>query len=62
MNGIGVEAAGSIWYRSIVQYMTSNTNFAAARVATLNAASAIYGTGSAEYTAVARSWSLCGVN
>ena len=62
MTGIGADKARLIWYRALTSYMTSSTNFKGARTATLNAASALYGTGSAEYNAVASSWSLCGVN
>ncbi len=61
MTGIGADAAGKIWYRAITSYMTSSTNFRGARTATLNAAAALYGTGSANYNAVAQAWSLCGV-
>lgn len=62
MAGIGADMAGRIWYRALTQFMTSSTNFAAARVATLNAAAALYGAGSTQHTAVATSWTLCGVN
>jgi thermolysin len=62
MTGIGADAAARIWYRALTSYMTSNTNFRGARTATLNAASALYGSGSANYNAVAQAWTLCGVN
>ena len=42
--------------------MTSNTNYAGARTATLNAANDLYGAGSAEATAVAATWTAVGVN
>jgi Zn-dependent metalloprotease len=61
MTGIGADAAARIWYRALTTYMTSSTNFLGARTATLNAAAAIYGSGSANYNAVAQAWSLCGV-
>jgi Zn-dependent metalloprotease len=61
MTGIGADAAAKIWYRAITSYMTSSTNFRGARTATLNAAAALYGSGSANYNAVAQAWSLCGV-
>ena len=41
--------------------MTSSTNFAGARAATLNAAASLYGAGGTEYNAVADAWSACGV-
>lgn len=62
MTGIGADAAARIWYRALTTYMTSSTNFSGARAATLNAAAAIYGTGSTNYNATAQAWSLCGVN
>ncbi len=62
MTGIGADAAAKIWYKAITTYMTSSTNFKGARTATLNAAAALYGTGSVNYNAVATAWSLCGVN
>ena len=36
-------AAEKIWYRALTVYMTSSTNYAAARTATLNAAIDLYG-------------------
>ncbi|HZH89389.1 MAG TPA: M4 family metallopeptidase [Pyrinomonadaceae bacterium] len=61
MTGIGADAAAKIWYRSLTSYMTSSTNFKGARTATLNAAAALYGSGSTNYNAVAQAWNLCGV-
>ncbi len=42
--------------------MTSTTNYKAARTATLNAASALYGSTSTEYKAVAAAWAGVNVN
>jgi Zn-dependent metalloprotease len=42
--------------------MTSATNYAGARVATLNAARDLHGLGSTEYKAVAAAWSAVSVN
>ncbi|HEY9405497.1 MAG TPA: M4 family metallopeptidase [Pyrinomonadaceae bacterium] len=61
MTGIGADAAAKIWYRALTTYMTSSTNFKGARTATLNAAAALYGSGSTNYNAVANAWNLCGV-
>ena len=61
VTGIGPDKAAKIWYRALTTYMTSSTNFAGARTATLNAAADLYGTGSVEYTAVANAWTACGV-
>jgi thermolysin len=59
--GIGADKAARIWYKALTTYMTSSTNFAGARTATLNAAIALYGAGSVEATAVASAWTACGV-
>jgi len=60
--GIGREAAQQIWYRALTVYMTSNTNYAAARVATMNAAGDLYGVGSANQNAVAAAWDAVNVH
>jgi len=60
--GIGRDAAQKIWYRALTVYMTSNTNYAGARTATLNAASDLYGSGSPQYNGVASAWSAVSVN
>jgi Zn-dependent metalloprotease len=62
LTGIGRTAAAAIWYRAIRDYMTSSTTYPGARTATLQAASAIYGTGSVQYNAVAAAWSAINVN
>jgi Zn-dependent metalloprotease len=62
ITGIGREKAGKIWYRALTVYFTSSTTYPGARTATLNAASDLYGSGSAEYSAVARAWSAVSVN
>lgn len=61
MTGIGPDAAAAIWYRAATTYFTSSTNFSGARTHTLSAAADLYGTSSAEYTAVGNSWTLVGV-
>ncbi|MGW0081428.1 M4 family metallopeptidase [Streptomyces sp. NPDC003393] len=62
VTGIGRDKVGKIWYRALTVYMTSSTNYAGARTATLNAAKDLYGSGSAEYNAVAAAWSAVNVN
>ncbi|GAA5022111.1 M4 family metallopeptidase [Kitasatospora paranensis] len=62
VTGIGRDALGRIWYRALTVYMTSSTNYAGARTATLKAAADLYGTGSAEYAAVAAAWSAVAVS
>lgn len=61
MTGIGADAAAKIFYKALTTYMTASTDFAGARTATLSAASALYGSTSAQYTAVQNAWGLCGV-
>jgi zinc metalloprotease ZmpA len=60
--GIGRDAAAQIWYKALTAYMTSSTNYAGARVATLNAARDLYGAGSPNYNTVAAAWSAVSVN
>ena len=62
LTGIGRTAAQAIWYRALSVYMTSTSNYASARTATLNAAAYLYGTGSTNYNAVAAAWSAVRVN
>ncbi|MDQ0990788.1 M4 family metallopeptidase [Streptomyces sp. V3I7] len=61
VTGIGRDKLGAIWYRALTVYMTSSTNYAGARTATLNAAKDLYGAGSTEYNAVAAAWSAVNV-
>ncbi|WP_405021002.1 M4 family metallopeptidase [Kitasatospora sp. NBC_00070] len=62
VSGIGRDKLGKIWYRALTVYMTSGTNYAGARTATLKAATDLYGAGSTEYAAVAAAWSAVAVN
>jgi hypothetical protein len=61
VTGIGTSAAERIYYRALTTYMTSGTNFAAARTATINAANDLFGAASTQATAVAQSWCAVGV-
>ena len=54
--GIGRSAAQQIWYRGLTVYMTSDTDYADARVATLKAATDLYGANSTQYMAVNAAW------
>ena len=58
--GIGHDDAAKIWYRALTVYMTSNTDFHAARGATLSAATDLFGPGSPQANAVDAAWA--GVN
>lgn len=62
ITGIGADKLGKIWYRAITTYMTSSTNYAQARTATLNAARDLFGAGSLEQNTVAAAWSAVSVN
>jgi len=59
---IGRAKAEKIWYRALTVYMTSSTNYAGARAATISAANDLYGAGSPESTAVGAAWTAVGRN
>jgi len=61
VTGMGTSAAGKIWYRALTVYMTSSTNYAGARTATLNAATDLYGSTSAQYATTATAWCAAGI-
>ncbi|MFD5751163.1 M4 family metallopeptidase [Streptomyces sp. NPDC127033] len=56
VTGIGREKAEQIWFKALSTKFTSTTNYAAARTGTLAVAGELYGTTSAEYTAVQNAW------
>ncbi|SCZ16975.1 Zn-dependent metalloprotease [Streptomyces sp. 136MFCol5.1] len=60
VTGIGRDKAVQIWYKALSAYMTSSTDYAAARTATQKAATDLYGADSPELAAVDAAWS--GVN
>lgn len=60
--GIGRDAAQQIWYRALTVYMTSDTDYAGARAATVNASTDLYGATSAQTNAVKTAWSAVSVN
>ncbi|MEV0373688.1 M4 family metallopeptidase [Streptomyces sp. NPDC050636] len=59
--GIGRANAEKVWFKALTQYMSSNTNYAAARTATLSAAADLFGQGSATYNTVANTWAAVNV-
>lgn len=61
VTGIGRSAAGAIWYRALTTYMTSTTTYAGARIATVTAASDLYGATSVQVAAVKAAWSAVNV-
>ncbi|MBI0297486.1 M4 family metallopeptidase [Streptomyces sp. PRKS01-29] len=60
VEGIGRDKAEKVWYKALTTYFTSNTDYHAAREATLKAATDLYGADSAEYKGVDAAWA--GVN
>ncbi|MFD0263526.1 M4 family metallopeptidase [Kitasatospora indigofera] len=61
VNPVGRDAATKIWYRALSTYMTSSTDYAGARTATLQAAADLYGAGSPTYKNVANAWAAVNV-
>ncbi|MDX3094647.1 M4 family metallopeptidase [Streptomyces sp. ME01-24h] len=59
--GIGMGNATDIWYRALTTYMTSSTDYAGARTATLQAAADLFGQGSDTYEAVGNAWAAVNV-
>jgi len=62
ITGIGRDAAQKIWYKALTAYMTSSTNYAGARAATISASTDLYGASSAQTNAVKAAWSAVNVN
>ncbi|MFJ4776684.1 M4 family metallopeptidase [Streptomyces sp. NPDC088762] len=62
VTGIGRVKAYKIWYKALSTYMTSTTNYAGARTATLQATADLYGTSGTEYQQVAAAWKAVNVN
>ncbi|MFE5209285.1 M4 family metallopeptidase [Streptomyces sp. NPDC056600] len=59
--GIGKDKAAAVWYRALSAYMTSTTNYAGARTATLQAAADLYGSNSQERYLLSKAWAAVGV-
>ena len=64
--GVSVQAAGrgvteKVWYRALTRYFTASTNFAGARQGTVQAATDLYGAGSAQVATVTNAWAAVGV-
>ena len=59
---VGRGKAAKIWYRALAVYFTSSTDYAGARVATIQAAKDLYGATSAEAARVAAAWSAVNVH
>ena len=61
MTGIGISKAEKIWYRALSTYLTSRSDYKAARAASLSAATDLYGANSAEVQAVGKAWTAVNV-
>ncbi|MFJ5833668.1 M4 family metallopeptidase [Streptomyces sp. NPDC093089] len=61
VNPIGREAAAKIWYRALTTYMTSTTDYAGARTATLQAAADLYGANGVVHNNVGNAWAAVNV-
>ncbi|MFF7585997.1 M4 family metallopeptidase [Kitasatospora purpeofusca] len=61
VNPIGRDAAAAIWYRALSTHMTSATDYAGARTATLKAAAELYGADSPAYRNTANAWAAVNV-
>ncbi|WP_425586351.1 M4 family metallopeptidase [Streptomyces sannanensis] len=61
VTAIGRDAAAKIWYKALTTYMTSSTDYAGARTATLQAAADLYGLGSDTYINAANAWAAVNV-
>ncbi|WP_328909760.1 M4 family metallopeptidase [Streptomyces sp. NBC_00234] len=58
---LGQREATAIWYRALTVYMTSGTDYAGARAATLQAAADLFGGTSDAYEAVGNAWAAVNV-
>lgn len=59
--GSNADDMARVWFRALTVYMTSGTNFAGARTATLSAATDLFGSASSQYAAVANGWCAVGI-
>jgi len=61
VSGLGAVTVAAIWYRALTTYMTSSSDYADTREATLSAAADLHGETSLQYNMVARAWAEVGV-
>ncbi|WP_405669561.1 M4 family metallopeptidase [Streptomyces sp. NBC_00055] len=59
--GLGRGDATAVWYRALTVYMTTSTDYAGARAATLRAAADLFGPTSDAYEAVGNAWAAVNV-
>ncbi|MBF9223822.1 M4 family metallopeptidase [Hymenobacter sp. BT662] len=61
VTGVGIDAAAKITFRMESVYMTASSNYAQARTYAIQAATDLYGAGSAQVIAVTNAWYAVGV-
>ncbi|GGO48532.1 peptidase [Streptomyces daqingensis] len=61
IEGIGITKAQEIWFKALTENMTENTDYAAAREATVKASNDLFGADSAETKAVEAAWTAVNV-
>jgi hypothetical protein len=61
VTGIGRNAMGAIYYRTLTQYLTPATNFIGARNASIQACADLYGSGHANCTSVRNGFAAVGI-
>jgi Zn-dependent metalloprotease len=61
VTGIGIDSAAQIAYRAMAYYLTSNSQYSDARMASLQAAADLYGNCSEAYIQTANAWYAVGV-
>lgn len=61
-SGIGVMKAARIWYRATTAYLPPNPTYIDVRKAYMDAAAALYGKNSPEYTGVLEAWAAIGLS
>lgn len=62
VSGIGNDKTGDIYYRTLTQYLTPNSNYSHFRASTIQAATDLYGASSPEVASVKAAFSAVGVN
>jgi len=62
VTGIGNDKTGDIFFRTLTQYLTPSSTFSQYRVATIQAATDLYGASSTEVSSVKAAFSAVGVN
>jgi len=62
LGGNAWEKAGKIWYRTLIDKVQPNTQFAQCAAMTYEVAGTLYGTGSTEQKAVKAAWAVVGIN